>query len=122
MLLKLLRCPFKSQISCHNYNIPSMSPSKVGGPILLTNNPRKQKKNKVNICSILINNKKIIIWAQVIELFCGMFFLFLNYLKIIIIGGMLLWLGLLVFTTKRTYNHSIWNLILNIHFLITKLF
>jgi hypothetical protein len=35
-----------------------MSPSKVGGPILLTKNPREQKKNKVNVCSILINKKK----------------------------------------------------------------
>jgi hypothetical protein len=58
MFLKLLRWPFKSQISCHSYNIPSMSPSRVGGPILLTNSPREQKKNKVNVCSILINKKK----------------------------------------------------------------
>jgi hypothetical protein len=55
MFLKLLKCPFKSQISCRNYNIPSMSPSRVGGPIFLTNSPREQKNNKVNVCSILIN-------------------------------------------------------------------
>jgi hypothetical protein len=27
---------------------------KVGGPIIVTNSPREQKKNKVNVCSISI--------------------------------------------------------------------
>jgi hypothetical protein len=67
MLLKLLRCPFKSQISCHNSNIPSMSPSKVGGPILLTNSPRKQKKNKVNVCSILMGSSVIWYYEPIIH-------------------------------------------------------
>ncbi len=31
---------------------------RVGGPILMTNSPREQKKNKVNVCSILVNRKK----------------------------------------------------------------
>ncbi len=31
---------------------------RVGGPILVTNSPREEKKNKVNVCSILVNRKK----------------------------------------------------------------
>jgi len=81
MLLKLLRWPFKSQISCHIYNIPSMSPSKVGGPILLTNNPREQKKNKVNVCSILINKKKNYNLGSSDSMIFGYFFIFELFLK-----------------------------------------
>jgi hypothetical protein len=31
---------------------------RVGGLIIVANRPREQKKNKVNICSILVNRKK----------------------------------------------------------------
>jgi hypothetical protein len=33
--------------------------TRVDGPILMTNSPREQKKNKINVCSILVNRKKI---------------------------------------------------------------
>jgi hypothetical protein len=33
-----------------------------------------------------------------------------------------MWLGLLVSTTKTTYNHSVWNLFINIYLFIIKLF
>jgi hypothetical protein len=32
--------------------------NRVGGPILMTNSSREQKKNKVIVCSILVNRKK----------------------------------------------------------------
>ncbi len=31
---------------------------RVGGPILVINSPREQKKNEVNVCSILVNKNK----------------------------------------------------------------
>jgi len=58
-----------------------MSPSKVGGPILLTNNPREQKKNKVNVCSILINKKKNYNLGSSDSMIFGYFFIFELFLK-----------------------------------------
>jgi hypothetical protein len=49
-------------------------------------------------------------------------FIFGKFLKFYYIGGMLMWLDFLVSTTKRTYNHSMWNLIFKNYFFITKLF
>jgi hypothetical protein len=37
----------------------SIVKNRVGGPIFMTNSPKEQKKNKVNVCLILVNTKKI---------------------------------------------------------------
>jgi hypothetical protein len=47
----------------------------------MTNSLREQKNNKVIVHTILVNRKKIIVQAQVIEWFFGMFFIFLEFLK-----------------------------------------
>jgi hypothetical protein len=65
--------------------------------------------------------RKNIIWVQVIEWFLSIF-IFLGKFWNFIIGGMLMWLDLLVSTTKKTYNHSIWNLIFSIYFLLLNYF
>jgi hypothetical protein len=95
--------------------------NRVGMPILMINSPREQKKNKVIVCSVSVNRKKkfnlSLKWLNDF----WVWFLFLGEIWSFIIGGTLMWLGLLVSITKRTYNHSIWNLIFNIHFFVTKL-
>jgi hypothetical protein len=57
-----------------------------------------------------------------IEWFLGMFFIFGEIFEVLLWRGMLMWLGLLVSTTKRTYNHNIWNIISNIHFKLLNYF
>jgi hypothetical protein len=37
----------------------SIVKNRVGGPIFMTNSPREQKKNKVDVCLILVIKKKI---------------------------------------------------------------
>jgi hypothetical protein len=37
-------------------HVPQLT--RVRGPVLVTNSPREQKKNNINVCSILVNRKK----------------------------------------------------------------
>ncbi len=54
---------------------------RVGGPIIVTNSPREQKKNKVNVCSILVNRKKKYILGSSDSMIFGYFFIFVKFLK-----------------------------------------
>jgi hypothetical protein len=42
----------------HGNEQDGLSNTRVGELILVINRPRKQKKNKINVCSILVNRKK----------------------------------------------------------------
>ncbi len=46
--------PNNPRTTLGDYTIQSLG-FRVGGLIIMTNSPRKQKKNKVNVCSILVN-------------------------------------------------------------------
>ncbi len=59
---------------------------RVGGPIFVKNNPQEQKKDKINVCSVLVNRKIIYkIQAQTIEWILGIF-LFLGIFWSFIVG------------------------------------
>jgi len=52
----------------------------------------------------------------------GYVFYFWEFFEVLLSGGILMWLGLLISTTKRTYNHNTWNIIFNIQFLLLNYF
>ncbi len=60
--------------------------NRVGGPIFMTNNPKEQKKNKVNVCLILVNTKTKFNSSSSDWMIFG-YFLFLEKNWSFIIGG-----------------------------------
>jgi len=94
--------------------------------ILMTNSPRQQNKNKVNVCSILVNRKKNYSLSLIDWMIFGyihfIIILFLRKFWSFIIWGHVDVARLTSFHQKRTYNHSIWNLIFNIYLLLLNYF
>ncbi len=91
----------------HGNEQDGLSNTRVGELILVINSPRKQQnKNKINVCSILVNRIKNYNLDSNDWMILEYVFWYWIFWGSFIIGGMLMWLGLLASTTKRTYNHN----------------